>query len=317
MFLLSNVSLVSNKITHYPLFRTQNINVSSLEEFRCMILNFDWTPLYSHMTADEAFNFFLKHFTMFYSKAFPYRVTKKPKKARKPCMTSRILKMISKKNNLYQKFLHSCEHPDFVAFKKFRNNLNGTLRKSKKGYHIRLFSGISDQKVLWNRLNMLLKSERTCSPASFTIDSISYVGKDLTDKFNDYFASLVQSEHDPSTLDYVKNRAQDTMALIECDSDEALAAFRRMKIRKCADAFGLTMRPVLHVLDVICPFLTDIYNLSLSTGTFPSEMKKVKVIILHKGGAKEILGNYRPISILPIFSKGLERVIYVCISKFF
>lgn len=90
-----------------------------------------------------------------------------------------------------------------------------------------------------------------------------------------------------------------------------------MKIRKCADAFGLTMRPVLHVLDVICPFLTDIYNLSLSTGTFPSEMKKVKVIILHKGGAKEILGNYRPISILPIFSKGLERVIYVCISKFF
>lgn len=52
--------MVSNKITHYPLFRTQNINVSSLEEFRCMILNFDWTPLYSHMTADEAFNFFFK-----------------------------------------------------------------------------------------------------------------------------------------------------------------------------------------------------------------------------------------------------------------
>lgn len=85
------------------------------------------------------------------------------------------------------------------------------------------------------------------------------------------------------------------MSLIECDCDEVSAASRRMKISKCADAFGLTMRPALHVLDVICPLLTHIYNMSFRTGTFPSEMKNVKVIILLKVVPKKssvIIGPY-------------------------
>ena len=49
--------------------------------------------------------------------------------------------------------------------------------------------------------------------------------------------------------------------------------------------------------------LTAIFNLSLSTGKVPDNLKIAKVIPIHKKDAKEIFSNYRPVSVLPYFSK--------------
>ena len=56
--------------------------------------------------------------------------------------------------------------------------------------------------------------------------------------------------------------------------------------------------------------LTFIANLSVSTGVFPQNMKIAKVIAIHKKGDISQIENYRPISLLPTFSKVLERLIY-------
>ena len=51
----------------------------------------------------------------------------------------------------------------------------------------------------------------------------------------------------------------------------------------------------------ICKPLTLIINQMLTTGIFPDDQKVAKVIPLFKKGKKEILDNYRPISLLPSF----------------
>ena len=53
----------------------------------------------------------------------------------------------------------------------------------------------------------------------------------------------------------------------------------------------------------------SIFNASLATSVFPSLWKHAHVKPLHKGGDKLSLSNYRPISLLPILSKALERVV--------
>ena len=53
-----------------------------------------------------------------------------------------------------------------------------------------------------------------------------------------------------------------------------------------------------------------IINKSLSSGTIPTSMKTAKVIPLFKSKDKTSLGNYRPISLLPAFSKILEKCVY-------
>ena len=50
-------------------------------------------------------------------------------------------------------------------------------------------------------------------------------------------------------------------------------------------------------------------------GEYPSEWKKVNVVPVHKKGDKQSLKNYRPISLLPIFGKNFERIIYNNISQ--
>src|SRR6218665_1304746 len=49
---------------------------------------------------------------------------------------------------------------------------------------------------------------------------------------------------------------------------------------------------------------------SRSSGIVPAPLKTAKVVPIHKQGHKDELTNYRPISILPYFSKLLEKVMY-------
>jgi len=64
---------------------------------------------------------------------------------------------------------------------------------------------------------------------------------------------------------------------------------------------------VKQSLQYIARPLTHIVNLSLEQGVFPDEMKVAKVIPLFKAGDKTCVNNFRPISLLPVFSKILEK----------
>jgi hypothetical protein len=63
-------------------------------------------------------------------------------------------------------------------------------------------------------------------------------------------------------------------------------------------------------MDIIASPLTHIINLSISSGIVPDLIKIARVVPLFKSGDHRLQQNYRPISILPIFSKFLERVVY-------
>ena len=73
-------------------------------------------------------------------------------------------------------------------------------------------------------------------------------------------------------------------------------------VKKC---FGVLHKPLLHI-----------FNLSLQTGIFPDKIKIARVTPLFKGGENYELGNYRPIPMLPCFSKILEKIMYNCLYKY-
>jgi len=68
--------------------------------------------------------------------------------------------------------------------------------------------------------------------------------------------------------------------------------------------------------DLYSDVFVHLVNMCLSQGIFPDEMKVVRVIPLYKSGDGKLITNYRPVSILPIFSKIFERVIYNRILTF-
>ena len=56
--------------------------------------------------------------------------------------------------------------------------------------------------------------------------------------------------------------------------------------------------------------LTHIFNISVMYGVFPSELKLAKVTPLFKANDPMLFSNYRPVSVLPVFSKIFERIMY-------
>ena len=70
------------------------------------------------------------------------------------------------------------------------------------------------------------------------------------------------------------------------------------------------------VTDQIVKPLDHIFNLSFSSGIFPSEMKTAKVIPVFKSGNRSDFSNYRPISLLSQFSKILEKLFNLRLEQF-
>ena len=76
------------------------------------------------------------------------------------------------------------------------------------------------------------------------------------------------------------------------------------------------MSIIKHVSSHIVKPLTHICNISFINCTFPDQMKVAKVIPIFKGNDKQVFTNYRPISLLPQFSKILEKVFNVRLDNF-
>ena len=62
-------------------------------------------------------------------------------------------------------------------------------------------------------------------------------------------------------------------------------------------------------IEILVP-LTPIFNTSISTGIVPDELKIAKVIPVYKKDSPEVFSNYRPVSMLPCFSKSFERLVF-------
>ena len=89
-----------------------------------------------------------------------------------------------------------------------------------------------------------------------------------------------------------------------------------LDVKKSAGVDGISA----HMLKLSAPYIThiitEICNLSITKNQFPNDWKTAVVTPLFKKGSTDNPGNYRPISILPILSKLLERHVFNCLYEF-
>ena len=142
-----------------------------------------------------------------------------------------------------------------------------------------------------------------------------YKPKKIAEKFNNFFINigpkLAQKIEAPTeTFDsYLKkiNKRQPEYPLTMNELKEAIFS---LETNKCPghdeisfnvlkNCFGSLSKPLLHV-----------FRLSLEKAIFPNDLKIAKVMGAFKAGDENEFGNYRPISVLPRFSKIVERIMY-------
>ena len=87
-------------------------------------------------------------------------------------------------------------------------------------------------------------------------------------------------------------------------------AFKTLKRNKAIGDDGLSGNIIMNVYDSIKVILFKISKASLEEAVFREKLKITKVIPVSKKGDKENIENYRAISILPVFSKVPELIMY-------
>jgi hypothetical protein len=128
--------------------------------------------------------------------------------------------------------------------------------------------------------------------------------------FNTFFGSVF-TENDPNAplplVDSLENPLLHTIILTEEEVDTALG---NLDVSKAAGLDGIPTALLKECRAALKNPLTRIFNRSLREGTVPSNWKKAKVCPVHKKGNKSDITNYRPISLLSVTSKTLERCLY-------
>ena len=181
-----------------------------------------------------------------------------------------------------------------------------------------------DAKNTWRVINKLTGR----SKAGHTINEIKSISGDvITDherinsEFNHFFVSIGEKlsaavpNSNTSHMQYLGGGVDESMELSNVTEIEVVKV-----VGDLGDAAvghdSIPAKVIKKVIHSIKTPLTHIFNASFSTGIFPSELKISKIIPLYKHGSKIELGNYRPISILPFFSKILERILYNRLDTF-
>ena len=97
---------------------------------------------------------------------------------------------------------------------------------------------------------------------------------------------------------------------------EIISIVKNCKSKSSSDCYGLNMKVLKQVIDNIVKPFTYICNQSFYEGVFPDKLKIAKVVPLFKSGEKCKFTNYRPVSLLPQFSKVLEKLYCNRLNKF-
>ena len=152
-------------------------------------------------------------------------------------------------------------------------------------------------------------------------DIITSDKKRICNGFNDFYINVGNNlaQKIPNSTktpkDFVKDCNPNSMFVDSVSKEDVVKIVASLKSAS-AGWDGISLNIVKSSFISIVEPLTHYMNLSLMNGIVPDELKIARVIPLFKSGDITLFSNYRPVSVLPLFSKILERLMYARLLSF-
>ena len=262
------------------------------------------------------------------------KVTKRTPK-NNPWITEGIITAVDRKHELRNEWSRTCskKHPQgnvllHQVFSDYRRLLNAIINSAKNSYYCgKIFENKENRKKTWQIINELRGKTRRGLKPCFIIDNQKIVNRrSIANEFNKYFNSIASKLNDSisgqniseselaSFQEYLMPANCNSIFLKDCTPEELMNIISEFDNSKSSDIPVSVIKKSSHV---ICPILAKYFNILMAEGVFPEVLKIGKVTPIYKfKGNPEDIGNYRPVSTLPIFGKILEKIIYNRIYSF-
>ena len=303
---------------------TRNLSKENIEHFKTALRTLNWHSTLSSNDANESFKNFWEDFHPLFNLFLPKKTTRFNKNYHKinDFLTKGLLISRNTKNTLHKLSLSEPTTANMEKFKVYRNIYNSTLRKSKKIYfETNLNLHKKNPKKTWNLLKEAtnLKSPTQKISEIKIGNTISNNDADIANHFNHFFSTIgtnISDSIDGSNIDplsycnYPRDPPQ--LHLGEIGPVHFTDLVKEMTAKNSTDLDGISSSLLKKISYEISVPLSHVFSLSLSTGTFPEQLKTSRVVPIFKSGDSTNVDNYRPISLVKTFSKVLEKM--VCIK---
>ena len=214
------------------------------------------------------------------------------------------------------------DHNVWPRYKTLRNNVTIELRNSVQDYYHNLIEENSgNPKAMWKTINKVLNKCNTSAPLnSVTLNGRKYVRPDeIAEAFNEHFVTIgpklpskIEAPTDANPMAYVRDAVKDKclskFVFKHLEVSYVKQEINKLKTSKspCPDKIPINI--LKDAVEIVSGPLTTIFSRSLDTVIFPDLWKLARVSPIFKAGQKSELTNYRPISVVSILSRFLEKV---------
>lgn len=250
---------------------------------------------------DSKVSYLNNHLIALFDQHMPVKTVRVTKK-KAPWVTENVRLMMSLRDKAKANYRRTnlAQHWDY--YKQMRNLTTHTISNEKRAY-FKYVAANRNSKYLWKELKSLNIATKTKHEIpqvledpeainSYFIDSIPKIGADKAELLNYYSAnSLCNSKFTFQTIN-----TEDLCKIIS-------------NLKNCsAGPDGLTATFVKLCCPYLLPFLVNIVNSVILQGKFPSVWKKATVIPVPKVASPSVFSELRPISILSVLSKIMEKI---------
>ena len=241
-----------------------------------------------------------------------------------PWLTSSVRDLMTKRDRMKKA---ATKNPLLWSnYKGLRNQCTYAIRKAiQDHYHGLIEETKDDPKKMWKTINRVLNKDS----ASKSISSLNVNGKvvtgegELAEALNRHFVSVgpklaekIKTTPNDNPLKHIKPNDSATLILKPVTNSQVLKSLKQLKNGKACGPDKIPTTLVKDAANFISYPLTLIYNSSIKNGIFPDLWKIARVAAIFKSGKKCDSNNYRPISVLSIFSRVLEKIVHDQLHEF-
>ena len=303
------------------------------DEFQKELLNINWEVIFSSNETDSYFDYFFHTLNYILDEHAPFKtLTKKERTLKlKPWITNDIKFEMKVRDRLFRQYCHAKNVEKklklHTEYKKARNHVKNVMAESKKNYYNNYFDRHKNNiSKTWDAIRSIvsIKSKTRFYPTSLKHDGKLITDlKDIAELFNNFFINIgptiANKIHKSSKKfnDYLKHLSMtNSLYFKPTTEDEVIKIIKNLNNGKSLGPNSIPIRILKYNDTILSKPLSKIINLSLKQGVFPHLCKSAKVLPLFKKGDHLDCNNYRPISLLSIFSKIFEKIVYTRVYDF-
>ena len=283
--------------------------------FQQAIQNLVWNDFYNSSSPDEAWELFETKIRSVLNQMCPIK-TIRINKVKENWITNEILELIHDKDYFLRKAKETNNEDDWNIARRLRNRVINLVRYSKADYiKSNLETYKDDAKKYWRTIKSVLPDGK--NNANNVIKLKDETGKDVencrTAEFiNQFFVSIGPklAKSFDSEWTYYGPSLEQTFEFKLITNECTHKIVKTINTNKSSGIANLSSQILKDAFSALVPELTFLLNLSLTTNVIPQAWKVAKVVPLPKDGNPDSVNNWRPISLLLLPGKHLEKSVH-------